>query len=508
MNGYVLALDQGTTSSRAVLVDRNGRLTTVAQYPLRQIYPRPGWVEHDPMEILGTVLRAMAEVYEKSGLSPTDIAAIGITNQRETAVLWDAQTGQPVCNAIVWQCRRTAELCEQLKADGLGDTVYQRTGLLIDPYFSGTKLRWMLDQDPSLRARAQRGELRFGTVDSWLIWNLTGRQVHCTDYSNASRTMLFDIDRLCWDPELCAALDIPMALLPEPVPSSTVYGTVARNIAGIGALADIPICGAAGDQQAALFGQACFREGMAKNTYGTGCFTLMNTGPHSIRSRSGLLTSVGWSLDGQVTYVLEGSAFNAGSAIQWLRDECGVIATAHEVDILAESIPDNRGVYFVPAFTGLGAPYWDSYARGSFFGLTRGSGRAELSRAVLEGIAFEVADLVETMNGDAPTPISQLRVDGGACVSDFMMQFQADLLRLPVDRPECVESTAMGAAYLAGLAAGVWSSPEELSRIRRTQRVFSPQMDIRTRNRALANWHTAVDLSRRWGRQVLEGCAP
>ena len=501
MNGYVLALDQGTTSSRAVLCDANGELRTVAQYPLRQIYPRPGWVEHDPMDILDTILHAMAEAFEKSKLSPTDIAAIGITNQRETTILWDRKTGQPVCNAIVWQCRRTAELCERLKAEGLGDLIYQRTGLLIDPYFSGTKLRWMLDQSPDLRRRAQAGELLCGTVDSWLIWNLTGRQVHCTDYSNASRTMLFDIDRLCWDEDICKALDIPMSMLPQPVPSSQVYGTVAKGLPGLKALAGIPICGSAGDQQAALFGQGCFREGMAKNTYGTGCFTLMNTGSHSIRCDSGLLTSVAWSIGGKVTYALEGSAFNAGSAIQWLRDQCGVIATAHDVDILAESIPDNGGVYFVPAFTGLGAPYWDSYARGSFFGLTRGSGKAELSRAVLEGIAFEVADLVQTMNEAAPVAISELRVDGGACVSDFMMQFQADLLRLPVNRPENVESTALGAAFLAGLAAGVWSSTEDLEHIRRTQQAFQPVMAIQDRNRALQNWHTAVELSRLWGQR-------
>ena len=501
MNGYVLALDQGTTSSRAVLCDANGELRTVAQYPLRQIYPRPGWVEHDPMDILDTILHAMAEAFEKSKLSPTDIAAIGITNQRETTILWDRKTGQPVCNAIVWQCRRTADLCEQLKAQGLGDLIYQRTGLLIDPYFSGTKLRWMLDQSPDLHRRAQAGELLCGTVDSWLIWNLTGRQVHCTDYSNASRTMLFDIDRLCWDEDICKALDIPMSMLPQPVPSSQVYGTMAKGLPGLKALAGIPICGSAGDQQAALFGQGCFREGMAKNTYGTGCFTLMNTGSHSIRCDSGLLTSVAWSIGGKVTYALEGSAFNAGSAIQWLRDQCGVIATSHDVDILAESIPNNGGVYFVPAFTGLGAPYWDSYARGSFFGLTRGSGKAELCRAVLEGIAFEVADLVQTMNEAAPVSISELRVDGGACVSDFMMQFQADLLRLPVNRPENVESTALGAAFLAGLAAGVWSSTEDLEHIRRTQQVFQPVMAIQDRNRALQNWHTAVELSRLWGQR-------
>lgn len=503
MNGYILALDQGTTSSRAVLCNSSGEIIMTAQYPIRQIYPKPGWVEHDPLDILNTITHAMAEVFEKSRLSPTDIAAIGITNQRETAVLWDKQTGLPICNAIVWQCRRTAEICDTLKADGLEDTVYQKTGLLIDPYFSGTKFKWMLDQDPSLRSKAERGEILFGTVDSWLIWNLTGRTVHCSDYSNTSRTMLFDIDHLCWDADLCRALQIPMQMLPTPVPSSQVYGTVAKGIPGLQALAGIPICGSAGDQQAALFGQACFHEGMAKNTYGTGCFTLMNAGSRSIRSTNGLLTSVAWSLNSQVTYSLEGSAFNAGSAIQWLRDECKIISAAHEVDKLAESIPDNRGVYFVPAFTGLGAPYWDSHARGSFFGLTRGCGRAELCRAVLESIAFEVADLVNTMTHDAGVSISELRVDGGACVSNFMMQFQSDLLRLPVNRPECVESTALGAAFLAGLAAGVWSSTEELESIRKVDRVFTHQSDPAHRDRALANWHTAVHLSQEWGKKVL-----
>lgn len=503
MNGYILALDQGTTSSRAMLCDYHGNIHTVAQYPIRQIYPHPGWVEHDAMDILNTIYRATAEVFEKSGLSPTDIAAVGITNQRETTLLWDRHTGAPVANAIVWQCRRTADICEALKADGLSDEVYRKTGLLLDPYFSGTKIKWLLDRDESLRRRAAHGDILFGTIDSWLIWNLTGGKIHCTDFTNASRTMLFDIDKLCWDEDICRALSIPMAMLPQAVPSSAVYGTITKGIPSLKALAGIPICGAAGDQQAALFGQGCFRAGMAKNTYGTGCFTLVNTGSRSIRSKSGLLTSVAWSLGGETTYVLEGSAFNAGSAIQWLRDECGIISHAHEVDILAESLPDNRGVYFVPAFTGLGAPYWDSYARGSFFGLTRGSGRAEMSRAVLESIAFEVSDLVGTMSADASLPISELRVDGGACVSDFMMQFQSNLLNLPVNRPENVESTAMGAAYLAGLAAGVWSSTDELEKIRSVERTFTPQMEASERTRLLTNWHTAVTLSRAWGKQVL-----
>lgn len=502
MNGYVLAVDQGTTSSRAILFDRTGRIVTRAQYPITQYYPAPGWVEHDPMEILSTELLAMAEAFEKSGLSPTDIAAIGITNQRETTIVWDRNTGKPVCNAIVWQCRRTADLCEKLKADGAADLVLQKTGLLIDPYFSGTKIRWILDQYPELQARAQRGEILFGNVDSWLIWNLTGGRAHVTDYSNASRTMLFDIDRLCWDQELCNLLDIPVAMLPSPVPSSMVYGTLSSSVRGLEALSGTPISGSAGDQAAALFGQGCFTPGQAKNTYGTGCFTLLNTGSNSVRSHKGLLTSVAWSLNGQTTYALEGSAFNAGSAIQWLRDECKIIAAAHECDIQAETLANNEGVYFVPAFTGLGAPYWDVDARGCFFGLTRGSGKAHMCRAVLEAIAYEVRDLVDTMHLESSTRMTELRVDGGASVSDIMMQFQADMLSLPVLRPTMVETTAAGAAYLAGLATGVWSSTEELSRLQETDRVFRPAMPPELRETYYKNWHTAVELSRQWGRMT------
>lgn len=500
MNGYILAIDQGTTSSRAILFDRSGQIVARAQYPITQHYPAPGWVEHDPMEILSTELLAMAEVYEKSGLSPTDIAAIGITNQRETTIVWEKATGKPVCNAIVWQCRRTAGLCDKLHADGAADLVLRKTGLLIDPYFSGTKIRWILDRCPGLQTRAARGEILFGTVDSWLIWNLTGGKAHVTDYSNASRTMLFDIDRLCWDQELCALLQIPAAMLPAPVPSSMVYGTVAPTLRGLEALAGIPISGSAGDQAAALFGQGCFSPGQAKNTYGTGCFTLLNTGSRSVRSHHGLLTSVAWNLDGQTTYALEGSAFHAGSAIQWLRDECHIIAAAHECDIQAESLADNEGVYFVPAFTGLGAPYWDVNARGSFFGLTRGSGKAHMCRAVLEAIAYEVTDLVDTMHLESSTRMTELRVDGGASVSDIMMQFQADMLSLPVIRPTMVETTAAGAAYLAGLATGVWSGTEELSRLQQTDRIFRPAMTPEDRDRFYRNWHAAVELSRQWGR--------
>ena len=502
MNGYVLAVDQGTTSSRAILFDKLGNIVSMAQYPITQHYPSPGWVEHDPMEILSTELLAMEEVYEKSGLSPTDIAAIGITNQRETTIIWDKATGKPVSNAIVWQCRRTAGICETLKADGLSEMVLQKTGLLIDPYFSGTKIRWILDQDPTLQRRAEQGELLFGNVESWLIWNLTGGAAHVTDYSNASRTMLFDIDKLCWDEELCSILNIPLCMLPTPVPSSMVYGTVSPAVRGLTALAGTPIAGSIGDQPAALFGQGCFQPGQAKNTYGTGCFTLLNIGSQSARSHQGMVTSVGWSLGGKVSYAIEGSAFNAGSAIQWLRDECKIIAAAHECDILAETLSHNDGVYFVPAFTGLGAPYWDTGARGSFFGMTRGTGKAHMCRAVLESIAYEVMDLVTTMEAESGTKLRELRVDGGASVSDFMMQFQADLLDLNVIRPTMVETTAAGAAFMAGLATGVWSGTEELSKLQVTDRIFRPDMAPELRQTLAHNWHTAVELSRQWGRMA------
>ena len=499
MNGYVLAVDQGTTSSRAIIFDRFGNIVTKAQYPLTQHYPQPGWVEHDPMEILSTEFLAMAEAFEKSGLSPTDIAAIGITNQRETTILWEKDTGKPVSNAIVWQCRRTADICERLKKDGAADLILEKTGLLIDPYFSGSKIRWMLDQDPSLQKRAEKGEILFGNVDSWLIWNLTGGKAHVTDFSNASRTMLLDINRLCWDPQLLKLLNIPIAMLPKPVPSSMIYGEVSYTLRGLEALGGTPISGSAGDQAAALFGQGCFQPGQAKNTYGTGCFTLLNTGTESVRSHRGLLTSVAWSLNGETTYALEGSAFNAGSAIQWLRDECHVIAAAHECDIQAETLSSNDGVYFVPAFTGLGAPYWDVNARGSFFGLTRGTGKAHMCRAVLESIAFEVGDLVDTMALESKTPMAELRVDGGASVSNFMLQFQADLLQIPVIRPKMVETTAAGAAFLAGLATGVWENTDELKKLQETDRIFVPDLDLTQRDHLLRHWHKAVELSRAWG---------
>ena len=498
METYVAALDQGTTSSRAILFNRAGEIVSRAQHPFRQIYPQPGWVEHDPMEIWATTARALAEAVDAAHIDPKRIAALGITNQRETTILWDRFTGEPVHNAIVWQCRRTAALCDQLKADGWMETVQEKTGLLIDAYFSGTKIKWLLDTVPGARARAERGELLAGTVDSWLIWNLTGGKAHVTDYSNASRTMLFNIHTLQWDAELCGALDIPLSLLPQPRPNSAVYGVIAPGLPGLEDLEGVPICGSAGDQAAALFGQGCFVSGQAKNTYGTGCFTLMNVGETAVKSQSGLVTSVGWQLNGKTTYALEGSVFNAGSAIQWLRDELGLFEHSPDCDRLAESVPSAGGVYVVPAFTGLGAPYWDMYARGTIVGITRGTTRAHIARAVLDAIAFQVTDLVRTMNADAPSPITALRVDGGASVSDILMQTQADLLRLPVDRPVQVETTAFGAAALAGLAAGVWSSQEELETLRRSQCVFYPQRDQAACDADYRQWRRAVERARSW----------
>ena len=498
METYIAALDQGTTTSRAILFNSRGEIVAKAQYPFRQIFPLPGWVEHDPMEIWATTSRALAEAVDTAHIDPKAIAGIGITNQRETAILWDRRTGQPVYNAIVWQCRRTAEICDRLKADGLGETVTEKTGLLIDAYFSGTKLKWIMDHVPGVRQRAERGELCAGTVDSWLIWNLTGGKAHVTDYSNASRTMLFNIHTLQWDPELCRALEIPMSLLPEPRPNSEVYGHLAPGLPGLEDLAGIPVCGSAGDQQSALFGQACFASGQAKNTYGTGCFTLMNVGGTPVRSHSGLVTTVGWQVGGETVYALEGSVFNAGSTIQWLRDELGLIQSAPECDRLAESVPDCGGVVVVPAFTGLGAPYWDMYARGTIVGLTRGSTKAHIARAVLECIAYQTADLVRVMNEDAPCPLTELRVDGGASISDILMQIQADLLRLPVDRPAQVETTAFGAAALAGLAAGVWQSFGEVAALRRSQCVFRPQREAAACAADMDRWHRAVERSRGW----------
>lgn len=498
METYIAALDQGTTSSRAILFNRAGEIVSRAQHPFRQIYPQPGWVEHDPMEIWNTTARALAEAVDAAHIDPKRIAGLGITNQRETTIVWDRATGEPVYNAIVWQCRRTAAICDHLKAEGLAEPVREKTGLLVDAYFSGTKIRWLLENVPGLRERAERGELCAGTVDSWLIWNLTGGKAHVTDCSNASRTMLFNIHTLQWDKDLCGALGIPLSLLPDPRGSSEVYGTVAPGIPGLEDLTGIPICGSAGDQAAALFGQGCFAAGQAKNTYGTGCFTLMNVGENAVSSRSGLVTSVAWHLGGKTTYALEGSVFNAGSAIQWLRDEMGLFETSPDCDRLAESVPSAGGVYVVPAFTGLGAPYWDMYARGTIVGITRGTTKAHIARAVLDAIAYQVTDLVRVMNEDAPCPITALRVDGGASVSDILLQTQADLLRLPVDRPTQVETTAFGAAALAGLAVGVWSGLEELEGLRRSQHVFRPQRDQAECEADYRCWKRAVERAGNW----------
>ncbi len=496
MDTYIAALDQGTTSSRAILFHETGEIAARAQYPFRQIYPQPGWVEHDPMEIWASERRALAEI--TSHIDPRQVAAIGITNQRETTILWDRRTGEPIHNAIVWQCRRTAPFCDELKARSLGEIIAEKTGLLIDAYFSASKIRWLLDNVPGARERAERGELCFGTVDSWLIWQLSGGAVHVTDYSNASRTMLFNIHTLRWDEELCEIFGIPRSILPRPVGNSEVYGLVARDLPELEGLAGIPICGSIGDQPAALFGQGCFHPGEAKNTYGTGCFTLMNVGREAVRSRAGLVTSVGWSIGGETSYALEGSVFNAGSTIQWLRDELKLIDSAPECDRLAESVPDSGGVVIVPAFTGLGAPYWDMYARGTILGLTRGSTRAHIARAVLDAIALQVTDLVRAMNADAPCPIPTLRVDGGASVSDILMQIQADLLGIPVDRPAQVETTAFGAAALAGLAAGVWKDTGELEKLRRSQHVFPPLRSGEDCGREYRRWQRAVERARAW----------
>ncbi len=494
----VLALDQGTSSSRAILFDVAGNILAKAQYEYPKIFPQPGWVEQDPTELFLSQCRAASEAVEKSGLTAKDIAAVGITNQRETTIVWDAKTGKPVSNAIVWQCRRTAAICDELKREGLEETVRAKTGLLIDAYFSGTKIKWILDNVPGARQKAENGELRFGNVDSWLIWNLTKGEAHVTDYSNASRTMLFNIHTLEWDKELCDKLGIPLEMLPKPMPSSWVYGTVASGIPGLEKLKGVPISGAVGDQTGALFGQACFDPGMMKNTYGTGCFFLMNTGKEPVRSSCNLVSSVAWGFGGKVEYALEGSVFNAGSVINWLRDGLGLIKAPHECDILAESVKDTDGVYFVPAFTGLGAPYWDMYARGTIVGLTAAAGRAHIARAVLESIAFQAKDLIEAASCDSSLPCGCLRVDGGASVSDFMMQFQADILGMDVDRPRNVETTALGAAYLAGLAVGFWKSTDEIRGYRKTERLFRPNMDKSRREALYYDWKRAVERSKGW----------
>ena len=497
---YVLALDQGTTSSRAIIFDKKGNIVGKAQNEFEQIYPQAGWVEHDPLAILYSQFQAVSSCILSSGVNPCDIAGIGITNQRETTILWDRQTGKPVYNAIVWQCRRTAELCEELKAQGLEDYIKEKTGLLIDAYFSATKIKWILDNVAGARELAEQGRLLFGTVETWIILNLTGGSVHITDYSNASRTMLFDVDKLCWDEYLCEKLGIPMSILPEPAPSSKIYGRVAKGILGLEFLEGIPICGAVGDQPAALFGQCCFEPGQAKNTYGTGCFLLMNTGEKRVKSKNNLLTGVAWGIGNKVEYAIEGSAFNAGSVIKWLRDEVHLIDNARRCDELAESVPDANGIYFVPAFTGLGAPYWDMYARGCIVGLTRGVNRAHIARSVLEAITYQMTDLLEAMKSDSGIDFTELRVDGGASVSDIMLQIQADMIRCSVNRPKTVETTALGAAYLAGLAVGFWKDKEEIQNNRAVERVFTPQMSQERRDELYSGWKKAVECSKGWAK--------
>ena len=499
MKKYVLALDQGTTSSRAILFDKKGNICFKAQHEFTQIYPHTGWVEHNPMEILFSQLQSVMEVMAESKATAEDIAAIGITNQRETTIVWDKSTGKPVYNAIVWQCRRTADMCEKIKADEeLTQYIKDHTGLVVDAYFSATKIKWILDNVEGAKELAEKGQLLFGTVETWLIWNLTGGAVHITDYSNASRTMIFDVDKLCWDKYLCEKIGIPMAMLPEAVPSSKVYGTVAKSVMGIEDLAGVPISGAIGDQPAALFGQGCFESGQAKNTYGTGCFLLMNTGDKRVESKNNLVTGVAWGIGDKVTYAIEGSAFNAGSVIKWLRDDLQLIPSARRCDELAESVPNANGVYFVPAFTGLGAPYWDMYARGTIVGLTRGANSAHICRSVLEAIAYQMTDLLEAMKQDSDIELSELRVDGGASVSDIMMQIQSDMIRTNVNRPKMVETTAIGAAYLAGLATGFWKDTEEIAKIREVDKVFEPKMDIEKREKRYRGWLRAVERSRDW----------
>ena len=495
---YVLSLDQGTTSSRAIIFNKQGAIVSKAQFEYPQIYPKAGWVEHDPEEILKSQLRAVAEALIDGAIEAKDIAAIGITNQRETTVLWDKRTGKPIYNAIVWQCRRTASMCEELKAEGLGDYIKTHTGLIIDAYFSATKIKWILDNVEGARELAAEGNLLFGTIDTWLIWNLTNGRVHVTDYSNASRTMLFDVDNLCWDKYLCEKLNIPMNILPRVAPSSEVYGAVAQGIPGIEALAGIPICSAIGDQPAALFGQACFKPGQAKNTYGTGCFLLMNTGKQRVQSKNNLVTGIAWGIGDEVYYSIEGSAFNAGSVIRWLRDELELIQSAPECDRYAEEVPDSNGIYLVPAFTGLGAPYWDMYARGCIVGMTRGTNKRHICRAVLEAITYQMTDLLEAMKTDSGIDLPELRVDGGASVSNIMMQIQADMIQTKVNRPKCVETTALGAAYLAGLAVGFWTTKEEIENIREIAKVFEPEMPREQRDKLYDGWKRAVERAKDW----------
>lgn len=492
---YIVALDQGTTSSRAIIFDHDQNIISTSQKEFTQIYPKEGWVEHDPMEIWATQYGVLQEAMAKKSISPEDIAAIGITNQRETTIIWDKNTGRPVHNAIVWQCRRTASICDSLKeTDGFEDYVRQNTGLVIDAYFSATKIKWILDNVEGAREKAERGDLLFGTVDTWLLWNLTNREVFVTDYTNASRTMLFNIKTLRWDEKILEMLDIPASMLPQVKNSSQVYG-----YAGLGQQGrKVPVAGIAGDQQAALFGQACFEQGQAKNTYGTGCFILMNTGEKFVKSSNGLLTTIAIGIDDRVTYALEGSVFIAGAVVQWLRDELRLIDSASETERLAQSVSDSGGVYLVPAFTGLGAPHWDMYARGTITGITRGTGRSHIVRAALESIAYQTRDVLDAMMQDTGINLKSLKVDGGASQNNFLMQFQADILGKEVDRPVVTETTALGAAYLAGLATGFWKSRDEIAQKWSMDRKFMPVMNIDEREARYSKWKKAVTRATLW----------
>ncbi len=494
---YIMALDQGTTSSRCILFDKSGNICSVVNKEFKQYYPQPGWVEHHADEIWDTTLEVARAAMAKLSVKAEDIAAIGITNQRETTVVWDKETGEPIAHAIVWQCRRTSDIIDGLVKDGWSDKIREKTGLVPDAYFSGSKIKWLLDNTPGARRRAKAGKLLFGTIDTWLIWKLTGGRVHVTDYTNASRTMLFNIKELCWDKELLNLLDVPESMLPEVKPSSCVYGTTDFELLG----GEIPIAGAAGDQQCALFGQCCFEPGQMKNTYGTGCFLLMNTGHDIVKSQNGLVTTIAASADGTVQYALEGSIFIAGAAIQWLRDELGVLTSAGESLEYAKQVPDTAGGYVVPAFTGLGAPYWNQRARGVVVGLTRGFSRAHLVRATLESLAYQTYDIVRAMERDSGIPIADLKVDGGASANNFLMQFQSDLIAADVYRPRCIETTALGAAYLAGLAVGYWSGLDDVRNNWAVDRIFTPELDEEKRRKLLHGWHKAVKCALLWGEE-------
>ncbi|SHJ62554.1 glycerol kinase [Dethiosulfatibacter aminovorans DSM 17477] len=493
---YILSFDQGTTSSRAILFDKDGNIVKTAQKEFTQIYPKAGWVEHDPIEIWATQSGVAREVLEAAGVNAGEIASIGITNQRETTVVWDRNTGKPVYNAIVWQCRRTASICDQIKADGMEDYIRENTGLVVDAYFSGTKVKWILDNVEGAREKAEKGDLLFGTIDTWLVWNLTRGKVHVTDYSNASRTLMYNIAELKWDEKILEELSVPASMLPQVKPSSEVYGKTDESMFGV----EIPIAGIAGDQQAALFGQACFEDGMVKNTYGTGCFILMQTGEKMVHSKNGLLTTIAWGIDGKVEYALEGSVFMGGATIQWLRDELRLINDAADSEYFASKVKDTNGVYLVPAFAGLGAPYWDMYARGTIVGLTRGANRNHITRAALESIAYQSKDVIRSMEEDSGIKLSTLKVDGGATANNLLMQFQSDILGVEVQRPMVTETTALGAAYLAGLAVGFWKSKDEIAANWAVDKNFLPEMGEEERTRLYRGWEKAVGRSKDWER--------